>query len=89
MNEKVDTVAKLGEIISKTRDFATCLASRYYEYFTGVSVDIAQIHNDQSVHKARIEKLTDTLTSTQNPRAVVREILKSSYFRQHDFGAGD
>jgi hypothetical protein len=40
VSEKVDSLQELGEALARTDDFYICMAKRYFEFFTGVSVAV-------------------------------------------------
>lgn len=84
----------LGLAISETDDLYTCAAKRYFEYFTGMDVPLfdrtdpnnANLNKKMigEVLEARlfIEKLGQSLKVHQSLPQLVKEIMRSDYYRQ-------
>jgi hypothetical protein len=93
----VPSLAALGEAITNKDDFYVCAAKRYYQYFTGVDVNIGDIHDPSAgifltardeFHRNRVISLGLQLKQTQSARSLIESILRMSSYKRQDFGAG-
>lgn len=94
VNKSVVGVQGLGVAMSQTDDFYACAAKRYFEFFTGMDVplfDRTDPNNAQLNKKlvgenleARlfVEKLGQSLKSHQSLKQLIKEIIRSDYYKQ-------
>lgn len=97
VDKSVVGIQGLGVAMSETDDLYTCAAKRYFEYFTGMDVPLFDRTdpNNSALNKkmvgevlqARlfIEKLGQSLKSHQSLPQLVKEIMRSEYYRQVNF----
>lgn len=76
----------LGRLITVQDDFYNCLASKYFYYFTNIKVKLidpqirALLSNEETAALNFVRKLGADLKSSQNLKALVRDILASEYY---------
>ncbi len=95
IDRPLTTVANLGATIADTNDFYVCLASRYYKYFTGISVTLADLTDPvapitltprAAQHRSTIIQLGLQLKSHQSLRRTIEEIIKLPIYRESNLG---
>lgn len=93
VNEKVNSIQELGQAIAKTDDFYICMAKRYFEFFTGVSVDInnlqdAELKNKSlAAHKNFVVQLGLDLKKDQSLKNTLGKIIDSEFYKDSSYGA--
>ena len=94
VNQNVTGVQDLGAKIAARDDMYICAAKRYYEYFTGISVDTGDIKDplypnkltaDDTKHRNFIIQLGKNFKSHQNPRTLIKAILESPQYKRSNF----
>lgn len=88
----VSSIADLGAKLSDPAtnmgyDFYACTAKRYYEYFTGVKVEMrpnAQENSVMTYHRSLVLNLANSLKSNGNMQTLVENIIKSVPFRMRN-----
>lgn len=98
VNVNVTGIADLGAKIANEDDFYICAAKRYFHYFTGISAETGDIQDpnfdrslsssDKAVRDLVIE-LGKKLRISQNPRALIEEIMKLPQYKLSDYGLGN
>ncbi len=95
IDRPVSSVANLGAALAATDDFYICLASRYYRYFTGVTVNLSDLSDPKApiiltaraaAHRSTVVNLGLQLKSHQNLRRTVEDIIKLPIYRESDLG---
>jgi hypothetical protein len=100
-NTRVDSIVKLGEVASQQVQPYLCAAKRYYQYFTGVDVDISDpgpnpkpLTASDQAHFDFVLGLANSVMNVQNGTPhfrklseMVETILRSPQYRKQDFGA--
>lgn len=81
IDKEVFGLADLGETLARQDDFYMCIASRYYSYFTGINLEIAdpiQDDLDEATRNAMqtIGALARNLKHHQSLKKTILEILK-------------
>ena len=85
---------QLSGHISKTKDFYTCIAKRYYQHFTGVNASLADINdpfsslilNEQDVfHRNKVIALGESLKNHKQTSKLIGEIFKSKAYQSEGF----
>ncbi len=80
---------EFGQKISETKDFYACGAKRYYEWLTGIQVDLSDLQDPlnpvvlslpQKRARDQVISLGEKLKDTQSAFQVIREILDSDAF---------
>jgi hypothetical protein len=97
VNVPINSVQELGNQIANTNDFYVCIAKRYYQYFTGIDADIADLGDPEHgalsaehlIHRNIIIGLGVSLKTHQNLRTLVRDIINHPRYRLSDFGLLD
>lgn len=81
INDFVVGIAKLGQAISKTDDYYLCAASRYLQFFTGISVPLGDVGNqpalteDQKYYLSVVVSLGKRLRA--DPKQSLRTLIQS------------
>ena len=96
VNTPVTSLASLGAEIAKQNDFYACAAKRYYNYFVGVDVDLADLEDPPAItltpkdtfHRENVIRLGTTLKTGQSTRALIEAIFRSPSYRRTDFESG-
>lgn len=80
-----DLGAKLSDPASASGyDFYACTAKRYYEFFTGVKVELRPNTSENAVavyHRSLVLNLANDLATTGSLRGMIQEIFESAPFR--------
>jgi hypothetical protein len=92
----INNVEELGEKLSQEDGIYNCLAKRYYQFFTGISVDIGDIADPQHgilsqeelALRAIVLQLGQQLKTHQNPRMTIESILRRSEYRKSNYNVG-
>jgi len=90
VHQEVEGIAGLGEAIAQTDDAYVCAASRYFKYFTGVSVNLFDAGDPASgtlsagdkKYFDEVVRLGLGLKSHQSLRTLISEILQSEIYRR-------
>lgn len=94
VHEKFSNLSQLAAKILETDDYYACVAKKYYEHFTGVSVSLADINdpfstvslNEQDLfHRKQVVKFGENLRETKSTYKLVEEILKSRVYQSEGF----
>ena len=98
VNQPVTSLASLGAEIARQDDFYACAAKRYYNYFVGVDVDLAELYEDggkpitltpkDTFHRENVIGLGTTLKTRQSTRALIEAIFRLPSYRRTDFESG-
>ncbi len=96
---RVDSIASLGAALAQQKQPYMCAAKRYYQYFTGIDVDISDPGPDplprspeDQAHFDFVETLASKAFRDGSPAeigkmsSIIEEILKSPQYRKSDFG---
>lgn len=91
-NLNVTSLADLGAKLSDPNtnvgyDFYACTAKRYYEYFTGINVEMRPTTQENSVmvyHRSLILNLANSLKANGSLQTLVENIVKSAPFRMRN-----
>lgn len=85
INRAVSSVSSLGQVIAELDDPYICMAKRYYEYFTGIDVNISDIADPQygrtlssgeMTHRNEVISLGKSFKEHQNMKKLVEDILR-------------
>jgi hypothetical protein len=81
----LDDINSLGRVLASLDEPYICLTSRYYEYLTGISVDITyknpeNMSSAAKLHRDRVIQMGRSLKSHQNLRTTLKEIISSDSF---------
>lgn len=86
---KFKSIAELGTQIAAGQDLYTCVAKRYYQFFTGVQVDLTQKAPASKaldkLHQDKVLALGKSLKTHQSVRTLLKEIFASDAFRASDY----
>jgi len=89
-DEPISNVADLGARLANKSDFYVCAAKRYYEYFTGISVDLGdlgdptygkQLTTEAMTQRNRVINLGVQLMGHQDTRQLIQDILNLPDYR--------
>ncbi|MCB0420163.1 MAG: hypothetical protein KDD61_04155 [Bdellovibrionales bacterium] len=82
---------ELGSELAARKDLYVCAAKRYYEFFTGHSVTVADINDPAYIeplppeeihHRNRVIELGERLFQHQSLKILIREIIESPEFNE-------
>ncbi|ATH07770.1 hypothetical protein BIY24_07360 [Halobacteriovorax marinus] len=82
VNRKISEPKDIGQILKTLDDPYLCTTKRYFEFLTGIEVDInnfKNIPNDSNIKKTLL-KLTSVLKNEQSPKRLIEEIISSRYY---------
>lgn len=83
----VEGSSQLGLELSKSDDFYRCVAKRYYNFFTGYDVNLAERNvpeasntKEAKFHRAKVYALAASLKKSQNMNQMIKEIFSTEAF---------
>ncbi len=83
----VKNLNELGAAIANSDDFYRCVAKRYYSYFTGYDVNLAERNvaeanntKEAKFHRAKVYSIAANLKKSQNMASMIKEIVSSEAF---------
>ncbi|TNE97518.1 MAG: hypothetical protein EP326_11340 [Deltaproteobacteria bacterium] len=81
---KVRSLNELGKALSQTKDFYYCLSKRYFEFFTGIEVNIEQIDWSKSTDPVVVflKKSAEELRRTQNVKKYLSSLFNSPFYKE-------
>jgi hypothetical protein len=84
---KFNSLSQLGTLLAGGADLYTCAAKRYYEFFTGVKVDLTQKATKalDKQHQDKVIALGKALKTHQSVRTLLKDIFASDAFRASDY----
>ena len=90
INQDFDSVDNFGDFLGNFDDLYACFAGRYLEYFTGVKPYLGDINDMQlspveMEHRELAKSLGQRLKQTQNPKAVIEQIMNSSIYNDLNY----
>ena len=97
LDKSVNSIAELGSTIANTDDFYQCATKRYFEYLTGISVALFDVTDPEKADLKRsqkpqdlvdrkfIEELGKKFRSHQSVKTLVKDIIRSDYYRDANF----
>lgn len=87
----VNSIKELGKAIAAQREFYDCAAKRYYQFFTGINVNLTAPETDpvSKRHQDFVLSLGAKLKTEQNLRTLVQRILASPQYKTRNFQAED
>lgn len=92
IKKPVNNIEELGLELSKSDDFYRCVTKRYYEFFTGYNVNLAERNVNESsntntakFHRQKVHDIAARLKLSQNLNSMIEEIINSEgfVFRQY------
>lgn len=95
INRRVANVGAMGSALSEGEDLYVCAAKRYYEYMTGISVNLrdledpmnpASLSADDAFHRAIVVDLGLKLKGHQRLETLIEDILRLPLYRMSDYG---
>lgn len=97
VNEPVSTINDIGAILARRDDIYICAAKRYYQYFTGIDVELvpmtaaeaAKLPPDQKFYRDRVFALGKNLRSAtqynQSTQKLIEAIFALPEYKMKDF----
>ncbi|MBX7230815.1 MAG: hypothetical protein K1X29_01890 [Bdellovibrionales bacterium] len=95
VNRTIQSFSDLGSVIEDTDDFYICAAKRYYQYFTGINVEIEPMTPDQvnnlsankKFYRDRVVNLGIDLKNKHNKRTneLIKAIFDLPEYKLKDF----
>lgn len=90
----VNGTAQLGAELAKSDDFYRCVAKRYYEFFTGYNVNLAERNvaeasntDTAKFHRQKVHALGASLKQSQSLIKLVEDIINSEGFIYRQYQA--
>ena len=88
VDKKISSLKQLGQTLSSLQDFYSCAASRYYAYFTGTKVQLAdagdpdtpKLSNKDQLALKKVIELGGSLQKHQSLEQLILEILQSDEY---------
>lgn len=89
VNQEVNGIPALGAAIAQQKDLYVCAASRYFQFFTGVQVDLRDegdpsqpaLSAGERAYRQIVVNLGTRLQQSRSLRTLVQEILNSPTYR--------
>jgi hypothetical protein len=86
----LDGIEKLGAAMASTKDLYVCAASRYFEFFTGISVNLLDegdpryppMSASDKYYREMVIRLGTKLKTHQSLRQLIQEIMESEIYRK-------
>lgn len=82
-NEEIHSLDDLGEQIAKTKDLYHCVASRYFNFLTGIPIDINEkdyISKEGDTPEYFVRKLAKDLEDHQSLKKLMSSIFSSDFY---------
>lgn len=83
----VSSLSELGEKLSESDDFYRCVAKRYYNFFTGYDVNLAERNvpeanntKEAKFHRQKVYTIAANLKKSQSMNQMIKEIISSEAF---------
>lgn len=94
VDQKISGISELGAALAKTDDLYLCAAKRYFEFMTGVDVEIGDFSTeafvnaspDSLAYRNFVVSLGLNLKKNQSLKKMIQEIIESPFYRQSDYG---
>lgn len=94
VNQTITSISDLGAKLATKDDFYICAAKHYYQYFTGVNVDILDPQDARNrnkgpameIHKTNVVNLGLALKSNQSLRTLINSIFNLDVYKRSDLG---
>lgn len=82
INTPVKNIEELGRMLASNSDFYKCITKRYFEYFTGISLNLEVENWKKPTAVGRfVNEQARVLAKNQNIKEVLSNIFSSQYFR--------
>ena len=94
IRENFNNLNQLANKILETNDYYACIVKKYYKYFTGINVSLADINdpfstvklNDQDLyHRNQVIKYGQELKKHKSPNALIKSILNSEVYKTEGY----
>ncbi len=90
IDRSVTSMGDLGQKISETEDYYACIASKYFQYFTGIKANLQDAGDNtlptlsagDQVYRDRVIQLGKSLKTSQNIQSLIREIISSDSYKR-------
>ncbi|MDZ4660736.1 MAG: hypothetical protein SGJ18_03870 [Pseudomonadota bacterium] len=89
IDRQVSSLATLGEALSETEDLYVCTAAKYFQFFTGIKVNLQDpgdtslpaLSSSEKSYRDIVIKLGLDLKNSQNLKALIQSIFSSDLYR--------
>lgn len=93
VDQPVSNIAGAGAVLSQVDDLYQCAAKRYFQYLTGIKVELydrgdprnferlSKTTAEEKMQRIFIETVAADLKKTQSLKNVIKDIIKSPYYR--------
>lgn len=84
INRKVSSLDELGRALASTKDFYYCFSKRYFEFFTGINIDIEAVDWKKSSDPTIkfLASLSENLRKNQSVEKLLSAIFESSFYKE-------
>jgi hypothetical protein len=95
VNEPVDNLEKAAQVLVQQPELYICAAKRYFQYFTGVNVEIGDIGDPaygkklseyESQLRNDVIQMGINMQTHQNPKQLIREVMNHPIYKMSDYG---
>lgn len=100
VDRQVASFENVGAVLKESPDFYNCAAARYFELFTGIKMHLydrgdpahlSRVSTESALTKevrAYLTSVTTDFRQHQNVRTVLKQLIRSKYYKDSNFGAG-
>ncbi len=90
VDQSVNDISGLGQAIAGTNDFYVCAASKYFQYFTGIKVNLQDVGDPANpaltpadlAYRNQVISLGQNLKKSQSLRSLISEIIDSGIYKK-------
>lgn len=98
--KEISGLDELSNEIIKLDDYYICAAKKYFKYFTGIDADISDIQDPSNVkflrlsekeksYREQVINLGKKFKTHQNPKELIKDILRTSQYKKSHYGLED
>ncbi len=84
IEKKINSLQDLGKELASTRDFFYCFSKRYFEFFTGIDINLEAVDwkQDKSDEIIFVQKISEELRRNQNIKMLITKIFTSPFYME-------
>lgn len=90
VDQPLTSIADLGTKLAASNDFYACVASKYFRYFTGIQVNLADLGDPLSprlsaadlAYRNQVIQMGQRLKTSQNLQSLIRDIISSPTYQR-------
>lgn len=92
VEKQFSSLSELGAALATSDDFYRCVTKRYYQFFTGIDVNLTVRNIPEGkdtalakYHRDQVDAMATKLKESQNLRLLIKDIVSSDTFRSRHF----